>query len=174
MSSKSLSLGICKLKYTLPDATVVSIESTEKESDVNLSIATETFGVQIDQGVGDQESRTSISEAKLTASFGIDKELLPKLCSIYETGGEGIAINGIGNKTVVGALEIHPIEMGTDKSMDINVPKAWCKVDANISYKANGTALITAEFNFATDTKENSPTYGKLLTIGEYTKPEAN
>lgn len=171
MSSKSLSLGICKLKYTLPDATVISIESTEKESDVNLSITTETFGIQIDQGVGNHESRTSISEAKLTANFGIDKELLPKLCSAYEAGGDGIAINGIGKTTTVGALEIHPIEMGTDKSMDINVPKAWCKVDANISYKKDGKALITAEFNFATDMKEGSSTYGKLLTIGEYTKP---
>jgi len=172
--NKILSLGRCKLKYTLLDKTVVLIEATEKESDVSLNITTETFGVQIDQGVGDYESRTNISEAKLTASFGIDKELLPKLCSAYEKGtGDGIAIDGIGKATTVGALEIHPIEMGTDKSMDINVPKAWCKVDASISYKKDGKALVTAEFNFATDMKEDSVTYGKLLTIGEYVKSDS-
>lgn len=173
MINKTLSLGRCKLKYTLSDETIVSIEATEKESDVSLSLTTETFGVQIDQGIGDYESRTNIAEAKLTASFGIDKELLPKICSAYEVGGTGIAIDGIGKATTVGALEIHPIEMGTDKSMDINVPKAWCKVDASISYKKDGKALVTAEFNFATDMKEDSVTYGKLLTIGEYVKSDS-
>lgn len=170
--NKTLSLGRCKLKYTLPDKSVITIEGTERESDVTLSIVTETFGVQIDQAVGDYESRTSVSEAKLTAAFGIDTELLPKICSAYEAGGNGIAIDGIGKSTVVGSLEVHPIEM-SDESMDINVPKAWCKVDANISYKKDGKALVTAEFNFATDMKDDSPTYGKLLTIGGYTKPGA-
>lgn len=170
MTKKIYPLGECQIKYTPKEGTEVIIATTLKEDECSLTVTTSGYKIEVDQLEGPYLYNTKIDEASFKCSSFFDLEQFEKVSNLLEKGTTGLAFSASGKPVQVGKLEIHPVAAGENKEFDIVAPKAFLLPTINLNYKKEGVSKVDFNFEFASDETAESPTFGKLFTLGNYTK----
>lgn len=167
---KIFPLGACTIEYTPKGATsAVLIELTKKDTDTTFATTNELFNIEMDQLSGPYKSYVMAGETSFKCTVLLDLEVISALSNLYEKGTTGIAYSVTGKELQVGKLKIHPMSESGEE-FDIVGPKVSCQVNTNIAYKVEGKAECELIFTFAADDDKESETFGKIFTIGKYTK----
>jgi hypothetical protein len=165
-----LTLGVCKIDFTLDGGNDVVIQKTMEEQDTIFSAPYETNKVKFDQLAGAQAGNHFISdEPTLVCSVELDTELLPDLTGVYKAGATGIGMNAHGQAIQFGAINVHPISAGATVDHDIIGKRVYCVVTNQVEYKNEGKTRADLVFYFSANPEETDPDYGMPFTIGPYT-----
>jgi hypothetical protein len=167
-------VGAVELEFTIDvggTPEVVLITNAIEDEDAVLNVPFERAGVRYTNYSGKHEGNVYVSEdgASLTISTPLNMQTLAKLNPIFEKNSDDSAV-GINScaKTNPGSLKVHPICLGTDKSVDIEGYKVYCTPTITGSFKNSELVMATLLFEFAADTDTASETHGKIMSIGPY------
>lgn len=164
-------LGACELEYQLDgSAEKVILGLTLEETETSLTTSYETSKILMDQFEGPFLERMKGGEnpAQVKATVYLEPAILPKICSAFEAGKvSGVAFAPTGT-VKYGRLKVHPIEAGTSTEFDVKGNRVKCTANVKWEYKKEGKVMAELIFDFAADLDKESPTYRKILSIGNF------
>lgn len=166
-----ITLGICKIEYTLDGGNLITINKTMDEQDAIFSASYETNKIKFHQLPGAQSGNHYISdEPTLTCSVELDLELIPDLTGAYKAGTTGIGMSAHGQEIKFGTIKVHPISAGTSTDHDINGKRVYCVVTNQVEYTNEGKTRADLVFYFSGNPEETDSDYGMPYTIGTYSE----
>jgi hypothetical protein len=164
-----ITLGVCKIDFTIDGGDAVEISKTMEEQDTIFTSAYETNKIKFDQLAGAQAGNHYISEEPtLTCSVELDLETLPDLTGAYQAGTTGLGMAAHGKAIQFGTINVHPISAGSSTDHDIIGKRVYCVVTNQIEYKNEGKTRADLVFYFSANPEESDADYGMPYTIGTY------
>ncbi|WP_319372176.1 hypothetical protein [uncultured Ilyobacter sp.] len=166
-----ITLGVCKIDFTLEGGNAVTINRTLEEQDTIFTAPYETNKIKFDQLAGAQAGNHFISEEPtLTCSVELDLDTLPDLTGAYKAGTTGLGMAAHGQAIKFGAINVHPVSAGASTAHDIIGKRVYCVVTNQVEYKNEGKTRADLVFYFSANPEETDADYGMPYTIGTYTE----
>ncbi|WP_319201941.1 hypothetical protein [uncultured Ilyobacter sp.] len=168
-----ITLGVCKIDFTLDGGNAVEISKTLEEQDTIFTAPYETNKIKFDQLAGAQAGNHYISdEPTLTCSVELDLDTLPDLTGVYQAGAvSGLGMAAHGQAIQFGAINVHPISAGdSNTDHDIIGKRVYCVVTNQVEYKNEGKTRADLVFYFSANPEETDADYGMPFTIGTYSE----
>lgn len=164
-----ITLGVCKIDYTLIGGNTVTINRTLEEQDTLFSAPYETNKIKFDQLSGAQAGNHYISEEPtLSCSVELDLDTITELTGVYKWGTSGVGMDAHGQSIQFGTINVHPISAGDSTNHDIIGKRVYCIVTNQIEYKNEGKTRADLVFYFSANPEETDADYGMPYTIGTY------